>query len=361
MAENKHPESVYNPPIGERELVRTGLVTECSTASYTADVKLVNEEMLCGIPILGSQGAPHARDTSWLLSLRGSYVALLRVGTSYVILGSVPNITTVAGTDQVNPALEPGYGGEEVDTYGKEVYRNAREGRPKDFLQGDKILRTSGGALLGLFREGAVTLQASPLCKILMGRFKDFFRIVSRRIQVFSDFGEMRIEQTSSGRVSASLHGGADYKEETHPTVTKWTVQAWVGDDPANSDNRLHIRINDVDNAEFVTLKMDIKGDMYLETSKTRNATHGKDENIEVKENRTLTIGQSQTESIGEDLTTDIGGSRTETVGSEYTQSVGGSYTQSVAGSGNISTGDDLTIIATGDLTIQSSGKTTIN
>jgi hypothetical protein len=353
-----------------------GTVVECNPSSFTVDVMVTGVEHYSSIPILGTYGGWQTRDISKLQKLRGAPVVLIYLEGQYHVLATLPMESTSIDKEVVTPLLDENYGGANSLTYDKSKYKIYQGGRPNDYFDSDKVIGT-GDSLFGVFQGGIALLKASPLAQIILGKYKDFIRMIGRRFQIYSDFGEAHMEHTEEGRVRASIHGGADFRTESHPNVAKWTVQAWVGDDPQNHDNRLHIRVNDVENAEFVTLEMDIKGDMYLETSKTRNATHGKDENVDVKENRTLTIGQNQDETIGENLTTEIGQSRAETVGTDYTQDVGGaysqtvgadasqtisgSYTQKVSGAGSISAGGGLTIKASGDITVQSSGNTYIN
>ena len=237
-----------------------GIITECNPASKAVDVQLSEGDYVTGVPILNTYGAAHATDMSWLTDLRGAYVLVLELAGKHFIAGTIPQEVSDTSTSNTIPVFHEGFGGSNQDTYARSVYKNFQSGRPVDYFTGDKILRAGNSSTFGLFREGSSVWKVSSLTQIVLGKFKDFIRMIGRRFQIYSDFGEMHLEHSATGRVRASLHGGADFSTETHPTVAKWTVQAWLGDDDGNNpDNRLHIRVNDVDNAEYVTMEFDIK------------------------------------------------------------------------------------------------------
>lgn len=323
------------PPI---EQVRIGTVVECNTASFTVDVMIAGSEFYPSVPICSLYGGWQARDITKLNKLRGAKVILLYIDIQYYVIGTVPVETKDVEKNVVNPLLDSDFGGSTALTYEKTIHRNYQGGRSNDIFDGDKVLATGEDTLLGLFQGGIALLKASPLAQIILGKYKDFIRMVGRRFQIYSDFGEMYLEHTNAGRVRASLHGGADLATESHPTVAKWTVQAWVGDDPANPDNRLHIRVNDVENSNFVTLEFDINGDMFLETSNDRNAKHGHDEKIDVINDRKITVGN--------DLTRSVTNNETNTVGNDYSQSVSNNSTCSSGNNKTEDVGNTLTITA---------------
>lgn len=304
-------ESRFTRAQNQREPYRIGTVVDCNPAAMTVDVRIVESEYLSSVPVMNLYGAAYARDLSWLQDLRGATVLLFFVGSQYFVLGTLPQQVLSSDTSTVSTIHEPGAGGAEALTYQRDISRNFHSGRPQDFLSGDKVLRTSSGALLGLFSEGAALLKASPMCQILLGRFKDFIRLIARRFQVYSDFGEVHLEHTEQGRVRASLHGGADFASETHPDQAKWTVQAWIGDDPQNPDSRVHVRVNDAANAEFVTLTLDILGNISVETSKDFVAAYGQDERSTVGRTREVAVAGDDSLTVGGEATREVTGSLT--------------------------------------------------
>lgn len=62
-------------------------------------------------------------------------------------------------------------------------------GVPKDFVPGDKVLTTEGGNMLSLLRNGTTFLRAAPLSQLILSKYDDLVRIVSRNYDLFTDLG----------------------------------------------------------------------------------------------------------------------------------------------------------------------------
>lgn len=235
---------------------------------------------------MGTQGPSHGRDVVWLQNLRGSTVLLILVYHQYYLLNTVPNLSLGFTDSEAIPLLEeaPGHGGANKDTYIQAAERTYQGGRPVDFYPQDKVLATSTGVLLGLFNEGVVKLKASPLCQIILGRYKDFIRLVSRRVQAFTDFGEIETVHTPEGKVGLHIRGGADFAGETHPSVAEWTVQAWLGHDPLDPDSRLHLLVNNIAKDQYVTMTFDQNGHLLAQATQDITLVAGRDANIKVEQ-----------------------------------------------------------------------------
>ena len=277
---------------------RVGTVYACNPATFTVDVQLGPSETQIGVPILNTYGGPFARDMSWLQHLLGARVVLMLVASQYYVLGTLASQVFDTDASEAAEILLPGYGGTEESTYGAHENRNFHAQRPQDFFPGDKILRSTSGALLGLLSEGSVVLKASALSQIIMGRFKDFCRIIARKFELFTDFGEVTSAQTEEGRVGIQVKGGADFLTETHPTQGKWTVQVWLGDDPENPENRLKVKVNNPDDSEHVTMEMDTEGNMTVDTTNDYTATHGGDRTTTIKGDDTTTTNGNMKETV---------------------------------------------------------------
>lgn len=248
-------------------LFSVGTVLDCNPQAYTVDVKLDGLRQFTGVPLLDVYGSPHSRDVTWLRDLRGARVLLGQVNGTHFVFGTLPVETRQTSTEEVSPLVEGGYGGSEQQTYGRSSEKHYNSGRPVDMYPQDKVLRTSSGTLLGLFNEGLAVLKASPLCQIVLGRFRDFVRIVARRFQLFTDFGEIETVH-EGGRVGLHLRGGAEFATEAHPEVAEWTVRAWVGHDPSDPEARLHILVNNVAKDQFVDVVFDQNGNIKAQASK---------------------------------------------------------------------------------------------
>lgn len=266
----KHTSTVsrFKMPEMSYDTFQMGIVVDYNPASATCDVQLSRGGLVRGIPVLNTQGSQHGTDMSWTSNLRGAAVAVIRMNNQLYVMATIPSPQTKVDTPPISePATLPGYGGGNQDTYGKPVDRDFSTMRSKDHLTGDKILKSDGGAEVTAMKEGVARLKASPLCQFILCKIKDLGRLVTRVFQHFTDFGEVNFTHKDTGRVGVYLCGGADYMAETHPGKAKWTIQTWLGDHPDNAQDRLFVRVNDVDNAKYVTLAFDIDGNAYLHTT----------------------------------------------------------------------------------------------
>jgi hypothetical protein len=303
---------------------RRGTVIGVNPGSFTAVVKLPDLESAQSAPIMGLYGASYGEDLTWMNNLRGAEVLLLKYNNEYFVLGTIPCQVTSTDSKVSVGVTGTDHGGACKTSYQKsEDYRNFNPNRPSDFFPGDKILRADDGAELSLLRGGLAILKGSPMAKIILGKIKDFIRIICRRAQWFSDFGEMNFTHNTDGRVGLEIKGGADFVTETHPTKAKWTVQAWVGDYPEDNLSRLFIRVNDLDNAEFVTLRMGTDGISEFEVSKDTKETIGRDSD--------KTIGRDNTETIEGNDTKEVHGTSDETVTGAKVVHSNGKYTMTSA------------------------------
>ena len=279
---------------------RVGTVVDCNIPAYTVDVQLHGHENVFNVPILNTQGATLANDTQWLVKLRGAQVALIMIGSQYYVLGTLNLPGIAVDSTTTTPIVDS------TTAIGDQQYidgsvKNYQNYRAVDFCDSDKVIKTSNGTTLALLNSGLATLKASPMAQFILGRYKDFFKLIARVGSFYSDFGEVHVTHTPEGRVGIHTKGGASFSEETHPSKEKWTVQTWVGDCPEYISSRFFIKVNNVALSQEVTLMFSINGDLSVA------ATH--DHNI--------TIGNDETTTIGGKQTTSAGGAITITSGSE--------------------------------------------
>ena len=260
---------------------RMGTVVDCNVSAYTADVQLHGHEIIPGVPILNTQGSSLANDAQWLVKLRGSQVALIRMGAQYYILGALPLQAVIPDTEAAAPVTDNAVvsGDPQYTSNSFKTYQNRR---PVDYHDSDKVLQTTSGTKLALLNEGVAILKASPMAQFILGKYKDFFKLIARVGSFYSDFGEVDVTHTKDGKVGVHVKGGALYKDETHPDVAKWTIQTWLGNYPENGDARLFVQVNDVDLSQKVTMMFDIKGNLVVEATHDHNVTIGNDETIEI-------------------------------------------------------------------------------
>ena len=304
------------PPVN----IITGTVSKVNVNSYTVTVISGEDKIYSNIPVLNVYGTYFNQDITWLKSMLGTTVCLVWLLDRYYVLGVLP-VEHTPSEEQLGYEVTDGEcGGQDKDSYGSFGGKNFKGRRANDFYDSDKILRADDGAELSLLREGIARLKAGPLSQFILGRFKEFGRLITRVFKHYTDFGEVEHYHTEEGRVGLHVKGGASYKEETHPDAAKWTVQAWIGDYPDNEDSRLHVKVNDPNQVEYVELTMDINGDFTLETS---------NDDIQL-----------------------IGNNRNHSVDGDSEETVGGDYKIIVGGDADIEAGGDVDIEAGGDVNL---------
>jgi hypothetical protein len=59
--------------------------------------------------------------------------------------------------------------------------------KPKDFISGDRVISTLGGALLGLLRGGSVVIRSGAFSEIFISKWTNLVRVVSGNWEHFTD------------------------------------------------------------------------------------------------------------------------------------------------------------------------------
>ncbi len=301
----------------------TAVVNGVNPNLFTVNAVAGQDKVYSNIPILDTYGTYFNNDVTWLKSLLGTNVILMWIIDRYYVLGTLP-FESKHDEETLGQNISDGEcGGKDEESYKKLRRHNFSGRRSTDFYEADKVLRAGSGGELGLFREGVARLKAGPLAQFILGRFKEFGKLVTRIFSHFSDFGEVNHIHNDEGRVGLNVKGGAVYEDETDPENPKWTVQAWLGDYPDDEDSRLHVRVNSKNNVEFIELTMDINGDFKLETSQDDIQMIGNNRDHEIDEDFDLSIGNDYTIKVGNDLNIEVKGNKDEEIGSDYKLKVG--------------------------------------
>ena len=349
-----------------KPFIKVGYVEAVNPNTFTVDARIDRSETCEGCPVLNVVGRSLGTDLVWLQSLRGSYVVLINILGLYHVLSTLPgNLNTRDDLSAATVGLSDG----SIDPTGYEQssVRDFNQNRPNDFLSDDKIIRTEDGTELSLFRGGVVKLKASPLAQLILGKIKDFARLVARKFEIFCDFGEINSYQTSEGRTTLHIKGGAEYAEETHPSVStsvtdtginksNWTVQAWLGDYPGNKDARFVLQTNnanaDASSFEYTFQSADINGQIFIETTKDFSTTVG--------ENRNIAIGKDDKLKIFGDSVTNVVGNKEVEVEQEYGVMVGTDYSLTAVNSVSLQAAKKLYLVGNEEATLSSTRRVNI-
>ena len=134
---------------------------------------------------------------------------VLNYGLGYpVIEGCLPRIQTDAGATPLT--IHDGTSGIETGSYGVSNIAIGDINKPQDFISGDRILSTPGGAMLGLLRGGSIFIRASRAAEIALNKVLGAVRIFSRNFEHFSDVSSDVIKNFQ-GRVYRYVGYAQDY------------------------------------------------------------------------------------------------------------------------------------------------------
>lgn len=331
----------------------TGTVSSVNVNSFTVTVVTGDNSLHSNVPVLDVYGTYMNQDVTWLKSLSGTNVLLVYLFDRYYVLAVIPFEIVDASKreDRVGderlefPSGSGVDGGADSGSYGKLTYKNFSGRRPTDIFDGDKIIRAEGGAEVSLLRGGIARLRGGPLCQLILTKFKELGMLITRTFKHFTDFGEVEYTHNEEGRVGMHLKGGADYKQETHPKDPKWTVQAWIGDCPEDSeDTRLYLKVNDINLQNYVTVSFDIGGNISLDATKDEFKDIGRNSNIDIAKDRTITVGKNLLKDIKNNYTLNVGNNKDVSISGSYNGKVSSGYNLQVGGSCNIKAGGSVNI-----------------
>jgi hypothetical protein len=251
--------------LDDQPLFRVGTVVEFNPATFTADVQMTRSEIRMAAPILGLGGQAESTDMSWQQNLRGATVAMVLIEGEYYVMSTLPTAVqehTAGPQSGVTP--DTSQAEQDVLTQREtEITRTFNNNRPKTLLPGDKFIRAEDGAELGLLQGGMATLKASPLAQLILGKFRDFARLVARRVQVFSDFGEIELFHRDGGKVGLEIFGGTRIAE-THPNKKTWSVYVSLGHKAGDPNSRIYLEARDGSGAAKATANFMVNGKLKL-------------------------------------------------------------------------------------------------
>ncbi len=112
---------------------------------------------------------------------------MINSGLGYpVIVGFLPRLQTEDGATPL--AINDGDQFIDMGSYSPEGSTAwGDQNKPKDFIHGDRLLSTVGGAFLGLLRGGSVILRSTRGSELFLSNFHSLVRIVSRNWEHFTD------------------------------------------------------------------------------------------------------------------------------------------------------------------------------
>lgn len=246
-----------------------------------------------------------------------------------------PSLTSVEGVGDSDPTQA---------TQGSNNYKPP--GAPTDMTQGDWAqVGTLGNHVAVL--EGGLSSLGSPAALIQSLGTSGTLRFIARRIQQFTDFGQLKIEN-DQGKTSLILRAGSNQTTQTGLDEQHWTIRLDLG---ATGDV-LDFSITEPEGKLLFRLhagadgRVQIYGDGGVDLSSGPNGIAAMRHDI-VGAQTTAVTGDS-TRAIQGGAVTTVDGSSTTTIGGNAVRSVGGATTDFTGGDRDVAVSGDETHITAG-------------
>jgi hypothetical protein len=246
-----------------------------------------------------------------------------------------PTLTGVEGVGDADPTQA---------TQGSNSYKPP--GAPTDMTQGDWAqVGTLGNHVAVL--EGGVSSFGSPAALIQALATSGTLRAVARRIQQFTDFGQLTIEE-DQGKTSLVLRAGSNKATQTGMDEQHWTIRLDLG----ASGDILDFNITEPEGKLLFRLhagadgRVQIYGDGGVDISSGPQGTAGMRHDV-VGRHTTAVTGDTE-HTIGGSRTSTVGGSSSTSIGGNTTTSTNGDSTEFVGGNRDVGVGGDETHVTTG-------------
>lgn len=263
-----------------------GTVLRIDPLAQVVDVRISDGSLLANVPLLAAHGNAFSQDNTWVNSYRGARVIINSIANTYFVLGVLPPY----GSSDIKPTplIKEGTGSNAPNTYQKlSVTKYDSTSKASDFLDGDKILSSGGGTVVGALRGGIAVLKASSLSQILLFKLKHLIRLVSRNLEIFTDFGTLKIFN-NKGKVGLSLKGGSDFKEHTSPNTNKFTIGLELGHIESDDTKVVKFTINNKTGTEKVNISISDTGKITINCSEETKINVEADVELTTSKNMTI-------------------------------------------------------------------------
>lgn len=144
---------------------------------------------------------------------------------------------------------------------------SARTNRPHDALPGDKFWKTREGSFFGILRGGVILAKVHEFCQIMLSRIDGLCRVVSRNVQLFTDWGRIDITNDKNN-TNMALHIGENYANNKQE---KFTIHLDVG----SVGNLIHLRVTDAEGTQMARVQVYPNGRVELDSKHSIYVTRG--------------------------------------------------------------------------------------
>lgn len=330
---------MFRNPVKPSPLVDEGTVVQVDSQRSVCKVQTLSGQNLDGVPWLmpvggasrgGDRVTPHLGDRVHL-----SY------GLGYpIITGCLPRLQTADNTFPLS--IDSGQQLVDTGNYTADgVYSVADQHKPKDILNGDRVIASVGGGMIAILRAGSVLLRSSRLSEIFISKWDDLVRVMSRNWEHFTDIST-DIIKNFRGRIYRYTGYASSF---SNSTTENYQYQLYYGDTALaeavksayqNPPGSLPATNNIIfkeqiagSSGELMHRTLDLSGDeeVYITTGGgvfMRIKTSGSQATISYGDQNTITVNGTEIDikhQSGAEWTMDANGIRSTFAGGEINQS----------------------------------------
>lgn len=191
-----------------------------------------------------------------------------------IIVGCLPRIQGEGGATP--QTIHDGLSGIDTGNYGPSISTIAGDqNKPKDFIPGDRVISSPGGALIAALRGGSVLLRASRTAEVFLNKIHGLVRIFSRNWEHFSDVSSDVI-RNYKGHVYRYIGYAQDYGKTK---IEDYRLHYYYGDTSAAEAIKTHYNSYTGTPAANVNLfKEQVTSDTATELMRRTIAINGNEE-----------------------------------------------------------------------------------
>ena len=230
----------------------------------------------------------------------------------------VVNEETARGNKQKILPVES-FGG--ADKFFKGLGRKPYRWGPADLMPGDKMIMGKLGNYLGILSGGLAVLRGGPLSQIILSKYRDYVKIISRNFELFTDFGIIR-SRNIKGQTNFEILGNATGRKTNSIGETAWDYVFRLG-----GKNLLDLQLM----RDKFQLSIDSDGHTTIKTAASFSVDMASAPEINITGNQTHNVDGSKEEFFTGDNQMVVRGTRTLKAGRLIT-SVSGADNKVVAG-----------------------------
>jgi len=216
----------------------------------------------------------------------------------------VPNVFQTEKKKEYKTQITPirGFGGEDKfhANSGEKPYRFG----PTDMMPGDKVFMGKWGNFIGVLSGGLTILKGGPLSQIILSKWRDTVKVVSRNFELFSDFGRIRM-LSKKGLTSFELVGNATAQKSNGHKESDWDYVMRLGGKNLFELNLMRDKFN---------FSVDEDGQINLKSARSANITLAAAPNLHITGNQSVNVDGSKNEFYTGDKQKVVRGLDTENV-----------------------------------------------